>query len=757
MFSLVWIMPLRVMTQSASLPVTASRGGERVDELLEVVVELGVDLNNFLACNHKEYDGKGGSVVYTYWMEKMESVQDMSGCGDNQTSMSWDNSKVLTREDSDEIQKLETKLWNHAMVGAGHATYTDRFHELAWLVPHLLTPENRRIERNGSIQKNHEKRGNGGEPSKDRNVRDDNKKTRTGNAFATTTNPVRRENTGAVPKCTTCNFHHPPETPCRTCFNCNRPGHFAKDCRVVPRNVESGSEARGNHQNQVVAVNGGQGRRNNSNQARGRAFMLGAEEARQDPNIMTGTFTLNNHYATTLFDSGADYSFVSTTFIPLLGIEPSDLGFSYEIEIASGQLVEIDKVIKGCKLEIEGHVFDINLIPFESRSFDVIICMNWLSNHKAEIICHEKVVRIPLPDNKVLKVIGERPNEKVRHLVSAKAKEQKQEELVVVRDFPEVFPDDLSGLPPSREIEFRIELVPGAIPVAKSLYRLAPSEMEELSGQLKELQDKELNKLTIKNRYPLSRIDNLFDQLQGSQYFSKIDLRPYLDKFVIVFIDDILVYSKTWEEHEVHIGLYLEFLKEEKLYAKFSKWEFLLQEVQFLGHVINGDGIHVDPSKIEAVKNWKAPRTPSEVRSFLGLAGYYRRFIENFSKIAKTLTVLAQKSKTFDWGEEQENAFQTLKGKLCDAPVLALPDGLEDFVVKAEHQRPSGLLQQTKTPIWKWEGIAMDFMTKLPRTSSGHVVMDIQKRIKTKAKRTKPSTGMERARKKKRDRRHIQF
>ncbi|GJR61092.1 putative nucleotidyltransferase, ribonuclease H [Tanacetum coccineum] len=487
-----------------------------------------------------------------------------------------------------------------------------------------------------------------------------------------------------------------------------------------------------------------------------RAFMLGAEEARQDPNIVTGTFTLNKYFATTLFDSGADYSFVSTTFIPLLGLEPSDLGFKYEIEIASGQLVEIDKVIKGCKLEIEGHIFDIDLIPFGHGSFDVIIGMDWLSNFKAEIICHEKVVRIPLPDGKVLRVVGERPDEKARLLMSAKASDKKQEEIVVVRDFPEVFPDDLSGLPPIREIEFRIELTPGATPVAKSPYRLAPSELEELSGQLKELQDKgfirpssspwgapvlfvkkkdgsfrmcidyrELNKLTVKNRYPLPRIDDLFDQLQGSQFFSKIDLRsgyhqlrvheddipktafrtryghfeftvmpfgltnapaifmdlmnrvcrPYLDKFVIVFIDDILIYSKTQEEHVEHLRLVLELLKKEKLYAKFSKCEFWLREVQFLGHVINGNRIHVDPSKIEAVKNWKAPRTPTEVRSFLGLAGYYRRFIENFSKIAKSLTILTQKSKTFNWGEEQEYAFQTLKDKLCNAPVLALPDG----------------------------------------------------------------------------------
>ncbi|GKF01376.1 putative reverse transcriptase domain-containing protein, partial [Tanacetum coccineum] len=167
-------------------------------------------------------------------------------------------------------------------------------------------------------------------------------------------------------------------------------------------------------------------------------------------------------------------------------LEPGELGFKYEIEIASMQLVEIDKVIKGCKLEIEGHVFDIDLIPFGHGSFDVIIGMDWLSNHKAKIIFHEKVVRIPLPDGKVLRVVGERPEEKARLLMSAKACDKKREDIVVVRDFPEVFPDDLSGLPPIREIE----LIPRTTPVAKSPYRLAPSELEELSGQLKELQDK---------------------------------------------------------------------------------------------------------------------------------------------------------------------------------------------------------------------------------------------------------------------------
>ncbi|GKE28787.1 hypothetical protein Tco_1444171 [Tanacetum coccineum] len=290
----------------------------------------------------------------------------------------------------------------------------------------------------------------------------------------------------------------------------------------------------------------------------------------------------------------------------------------------------------------------------------MIIGMDWLSNHKAEIICHEKVVRIPLPDGKVLRVIGERPKEKIRHPRSAKTKEQKQKEIMVVKDYPKVLPDDLSGLPPNQEIKFCIELVPGAIPVLKSPYRFTPSEMDELSGQLKELQDKELNKLTIKNCYSHPRIDDLFDQLQGSQNFSKIDLRSGYHQ-LRVHEDDILKTAfrtryghfeftvmpfgltntpATREEHEVHLGLVLELLKKEKLYAKFSKCELWLREVQFLGHVINGEGIHVDPR-------------------------YYRRFIEKFSKIAKPLTVLTQKGKTFDWGEEQKNAFQTFKGLGC--------------------------------------------------------------------------------------------
>ncbi|GJR60123.1 putative reverse transcriptase domain-containing protein [Tanacetum coccineum] len=419
--------------------------------------------------------------------------------------MTWEDFKTLTREEfcpNNEMQKMEIEL-----------------------VPHLVTHENKRIERyihglalqiramvaatepttiqsvvlkvgmltdeairNGALKKIYENRGNNGEPSRDGNVRDDNKRSRTGRAFATITNPVRKEYTGAAPKCPNCNYYHQPEVPCRLCTKSNRFEHIAKDCRMGPRvvnplNARNPTAARGacfecggtdhykaacprlnraprpggNRPNQAMVIEGGQGHGNNGNQARGRAFMMGAEEARQDPNIVTGTFTLNNHYATTLFDSGADYSFVSTTSMLLLDIELGNLGFSYEIEIASGQLVEINKVIQGCKLEIEGHIFDIDLIPFGHGSFDVIVGMYWLSRHKAEIVCHEKVVRIPLPNGKIR---------------SLRRKARRE------------------GLPPSSEIKFCIDLIPGAMPIVKSPYRLEPSEMEELLSQLRELQDK---------------------------------------------------------------------------------------------------------------------------------------------------------------------------------------------------------------------------------------------------------------------------
>ncbi|GJZ74601.1 putative reverse transcriptase domain-containing protein [Tanacetum coccineum] len=304
------------------------------------------------------------------------------------------------------------------------------------------------------------------------------------------------------------------------------------------------------------------------------------------------------------------------------------------------------------------------------------------------------------------------------HVTEKETSERHLEDVPIICDFPKVFPDDLSGLPPPRQVEFRIDLVPGAAPVARAPYRLAPSELKELSDQLKELSEKgfirpssspwgapvlfvkkkdgsfrmcidyrELNKLTVKNRYPLLRIDDLFDQLQGSSVYSKIDLRSgyhqlrireedipitafrsryghfefqvmpfgltnapavFMD-LMIGFIDDILIYSKSKEDHEEHLKIILRLLKKEKLYAKFSKCDFWLDSVQFLDHVID--------------------------------TRYYRRFIEGFSLIAKPLTKLTQENKKYEWGEDKEEAFQMLKQKLCSAPILALPEGSEDFVV----------------------------------------------------------------------------
>ncbi|GKA59903.1 putative reverse transcriptase domain-containing protein [Tanacetum coccineum] len=392
-----------------------------------------------------------------------------------------------------------------------------------------------------------------------------------------------------------------------------------------------------------------------------------------DSNIIMGTFLLNNRYASILFNTGADRSFVSTAFSFQMDITPSTLDHYYDNLVVS----------------------------------TAIIGMDWLAKYQAIIVCAEKIV---------------------------------------------LFPEDLPGLPPTRQVEFQIDLIPGAAPVARAPYRLAPSEMKELSEQLKELSDKgfirpssspwgapvlfvkkkdgsfrmcidyrELNKLTVKNRYPLLRIDDLFDQLQGSSVYSKIDLRsgyhqlrvreedipktafrtryghyefqvmpfgltnapavfmdlmnrvckPYLDKFVIVFIDDILIYLKNKQEHEEHLKLILELLKKEELYAKFSKCEFWIPKVQFLGHVIDSEGIHVDPAKIESIKDWASPKSPTEIRQFLGLAGYYRRFIEGFSKIAKPMTKLTQKKVKFEWGDKQEAAFQLLKQVVqCTNPSL---------------------------------------------------------------------------------------
>jgi hypothetical protein len=329
------------------------------------------------------------------------------------------------------------------------------------------------------------------------------------------------------------------------------------------------------------------------------------------------------------------------------------------------------------------------------------------------------------------------------------------ERIPVVCDYPDVFPDELPGMPPDRDIEFAIELQPRTAPISKRPYRMPPAELAELKKQLQELLDKgfirpstspwgcpalfvkkkdeslrmcvdyrPLNAVTIKNKYPLPRIDVLFDQLVGAKVFSKIDLRsgyhqnkirvsdipktafstryglyeflvmsfgltnapayfmylmnlvfmPELDKFVVVFIDDILVYSKNEDEHTEHLHIMLQRLRDHRLYAKLSKCDFWLREIKFLGHTISQDGISVDPEKVQEVMDWKPPTIVRQIRSFLGLAGYYRRFIPDFSRIAKPMTELLKKGVKYDWRQKCEDAFHTLRQHLTTAPVLAQPD-----------------------------------------------------------------------------------
>ncbi|GJZ39334.1 putative reverse transcriptase domain-containing protein [Tanacetum coccineum] len=476
------------------------------------------------------------------------------------------------------------------------------------------------------------------------------------------------------------------------------------------------------------------------NEATAKAYAIGGG-TNPDSNVVTGTFLLNNCYASMLFDSGADRSSVSTTFSALFDVAPSTLDTSYAVELTDGRISETNVVLRGCTLGLLGHSFDIDLMPVELGSFDVIIGMDWLAKYHALIVYDEKVVCIPYGDE-VLIIRAQVTSKKAED----ESEEERLEDVPIVREFLEVFLEDLPGLPPARQVEFQIDLVPSAAPVARAPYRLAPAEMQELSTQLQEvsyrgfirpssspwgapilfvkkkdgsfrmcIDYRELNKLTVKNRYPLPRIDDLFDQLQGSRVYSKIDLRSGYHQLRVREEDIPKTAFRTRYGHyefqvmpfgltnapTVFMNLMNRLLKEEELYAKFSKCEFWLSKVQFLGHVIDSEGIHVDPAKIESIKDWASPKTPTEIRQFLGLAGYYRRFIEGFSKIARPMTKLTQKSVKFDWGEKAEAAFQLLKQKLCSAPILALPEGSENFVVycDASHKGLGAVLMQREKVI----------------------------------------------------------
>jgi hypothetical protein len=416
--------------------------------------------------------------------------------------------------------------------------------------------------------------------------------------------------------------------------------------------------------------------------------------------------------------------------------------------------IEANQMTCRLTLTITGREFGATAIILEASNIDLILCMSWLRKAKAIIACSRGTIELTSPK-------GEKFQVQIAVTTSSRRamyfipEEFVGDNIRVVRDFPDVFPEELPGMPPDREVEFVIDLLPRTAPISKWPYRMSVEELKELKKQLTELQEagyicpssspwgapvlfvqkndgsqrmcvdyRSLNDVTVKNKYSMPCIEDLFDPIRGARVFSKIDLRSgyhqmkirpsdipkmafstrygsyeftvmsfgltnapayfmnlmnkvfmeYLDRFVVVFIEDILIYSKSDGDHEEHLRLVLQKLQDNQLYTKFSKCEFWIDKVPFLGHIISNGRISVDPAKVKEIMAWSIPTTVTEIRSFLGLAGYYQRFIEGFSKIAKSMTLLLEKGREFKWDEKCQESFDQLKKRLMSPPVLVMLD-----------------------------------------------------------------------------------
>ncbi|GKB09019.1 putative reverse transcriptase domain-containing protein, partial [Tanacetum coccineum] len=636
---------------------------------------------DFMKCQPLNFKGTEGVVGLNQWLKKMESVFHISGCAvENQVkfatctllgaALTWWNGHVRTLGHDAAYamtwgtfkKKLSDKYCPNA--------YTQRFQELALMCTKFLADETAKIDKyigglpdniHGNVMSARPKtldfaielandlmdqklRTYAERQNENKRKADDSSRNNHQQQSHKRQNVARAYTAGPGEK--------------------KRYGHATTDCRVNTNNNNSNNNNKnqkagacyecGNigHIKKIFPKLKTHGNNNRNGPAQGRAYALGGRDASPDSNIITGTFLLNNRYATILFDTGADRSFVSNTFSTLIDITPTTLENHYDVELADGKIIGVNTIIRGCTLNFMNHPFNIDLMPVPLGSFDVIIGMDWLTKYHGVIICDEKIVRVPFGKDTLI-FQGDGSNQRKESRLNIISCTKAQEYLSKGCD---VFLAHIT----TKEVKDKSEekrLEDGAdraAPIARAPYRLAPSEMKELAEQLQELSEKgfirpssspwgalvlfvkkkdgsfrmcidyhELNKLTVKNHYPLPRIDDLFDQFQGSSVYSKIDLRSGY--------------------HQLRVRK--EDIPKTAFRTRYGHYEF-----QFLGHVIDSKGIHVDPAKIESIKDWASPKSATEIRQFLGLAGYYRRFIEGFSKIAKPMTKLTQKNVKFDWG-----------------------------------------------------------------------------------------------------------
>nr|GEX44165.1 putative reverse transcriptase domain-containing protein [Tanacetum cinerariifolium] len=504
--------------------------------------------------------GQDAALAVSSECEKAKKVK-FNAATLQRPALTWWNSKTATIE---EIQIMEHELWNLRVKEVNIAAYTQRFNELALMCRRMVEPKSVKV--NAYIEGLSE------------NIKGD----------VTSSRPA---NLNEV---------------LRMAYKLMEQKSQARDERILEgkkqkwESFQSGnSSCKSNHKDNsrqslqnnqkqrnvramTTAPTEGKVKQEETGEVCGRVYTIKNSEP-QGPNLVTGMFLLNNRYSSFLFDLGSDRIFVDTRFSSMLDIDLVKIDASYEVEFGDGRVVSMNIILKGCTLNLVNHLFEIDLMPIELGTFDVLIGMDWLVKHDAFFICGEKVVRITY-GNKTLTVKSDKGYHPLRI---------KQEDIPITAFR-------------TRYGHFEFQVMPFGLTNAPAMF------------------------MDLMNEY---------------------------------------------------LKIILELLKKERLYAMFLKFDFWLDSIQFLCHVIDRNGVHVDPAKIKAIKNWATPTTPTEVRQFLGLAGYYQRFIEGFSLISKPLTKLTQKDKKCEWGKVEEEAFQTLKQKLCNAPILPLPKGTEDFVV----------------------------------------------------------------------------